>query len=68
MLTGYAFNVCQEERGQFADDILKCGPCKVIAPIYEQLATSETKPGRIAFAKVNVDSAQDVAREYGITA
>ncbi|KAF2089666.1 thioredoxin-domain-containing protein [Saccharata proteae CBS 121410] len=45
-----------------------CGPCKTIAPIFEQLATAEAKPGRIAFAKVDVDSQQGIAQQYGVSA
>jgi len=45
-----------------------CGPCKVISPIFEQLAAAESKPGRIAFCKVNVDQQRDVASTYGISA
>lgn len=45
-----------------------CGPCKQISPIFEQLATAESKPGRIVFCKVNVDSQKDVAATYGISA
>jgi len=45
-----------------------CGPCKVISPIFEQLAIAETKPGRIVFCKVNVDNQRDVASTYGISA
>ena len=36
--------------------------------MFDQLATSETSPGRIVFAKVNVDTQQDVAREYSVSA
>ena len=45
-----------------------CGPCKTIAPIFEQLATSHSQPGRLAFSKVNVDSQADIARQYGVSA
>ncbi|KAI5362056.1 Putative Thioredoxin domain-containing protein [Septoria linicola] len=45
-----------------------CGPCKQISPIFEQLAGAESKPGRIVFAKVNVDNQRDVASIYGISA
>jgi len=45
-----------------------CGPCKVISPIFEQLAAAESKPGRITFCKVNVDNQRDVAGTYGISA
>ncbi|KAI1101151.1 thioredoxin-like protein [Jackrogersella minutella] len=45
-----------------------CGPCKVIAPHYETLAKQHSTPGALAFAKVNVDHAQDAALAYGVSA
>jgi thioredoxin 1 len=42
-----------------------CGPCKAIAPLYEQAAASSP---HIIFLKVDVDEAQDVARECGVSA
>lgn len=45
-----------------------CGPCKTIAPVFQNLAEKETKPGRMQFVKVNVDSQQEVARKYGVSA
>ncbi|KAI1082570.1 thioredoxin domain-containing protein [Whalleya microplaca] len=45
-----------------------CGPCKAIAPHYQSLAAQHAIPGVLAFAKVNVDHAQDAARTYGVTA
>ncbi|KAI6088301.1 thioredoxin domain-containing protein [Hypoxylon rubiginosum] len=45
-----------------------CGPCKVIAPTYEGLAKQHAAPKHLAFAKVNVDHAQDAARAFGVTA
>lgn len=45
-----------------------CGPCKVISPIFEQLAAQESKPGRITFAKVDVDAQRQVASSYGVSA
>ncbi|GIJ82169.1 hypothetical protein Asppvi_000674 [Aspergillus pseudoviridinutans] len=45
-----------------------CGPCKAIAPAYEQLAKQLSRPNRITFTKVNVDEQQDIARAYGVTA
>ncbi|KAI1135498.1 thioredoxin domain-containing protein [Hypoxylon sp. FL0543] len=45
-----------------------CGPCKAIAPHYEALAKQHSAPGVLAFAKVNVDKAQDAAQAHGITA
>lgn len=45
-----------------------CGPCKMIAPHFLKLASSFSIPGFLAFAKVNVDTVQSVARKYGIAA
>lgn len=42
-----------------------CGPCKMISPVFEQLAGQNA--GKIIFAKVDVDEAQDVARACGVT-
>ncbi len=43
-----------------------CGPCKMIAPIVEELA--EEFFGRIKVGKVNVDECQKLATDYGIRA
>jgi thioredoxin 1 len=45
-----------------------CGPCKTIAPHFNALAERETKPGRIQFVKVDVDSQQEIAKKYGVSA
>ncbi|KAB2573104.1 Thioredoxin [Lasiodiplodia theobromae] len=45
-----------------------CGPCKAIAPVFEQLAQQEAKPGRLSFVKVDVDAQQGVAGKYGVSA
>ena len=41
-----------------------CMPCKMIAPIVDELA--EEYDGRIAFTKVDVDSEQNIAVKFGI--
>lgn len=41
---------------------------QMISPVFEQLAQSEAKPGKLAFVKVNVDNQQDIARQYGVSA
>jgi thioredoxin 1 len=41
-----------------------CGPCKMFAPIIEELAT-EYK-GRAKIAKLNVDQNPEVAEKFGI--
>ena len=42
-----------------------CGPCKVLAPIMEQLAT-EYQPKHVDFAKVDIDLNQPIAQALGI--
>ena len=41
-----------------------CGPCKMIAPVLEELA--EENEGELKVAKVNVDSNQNLARKYQV--
>ncbi|KAF2126505.1 thioredoxin-like protein [Dothidotthia symphoricarpi CBS 119687] len=45
-----------------------CPPCKTIAPIYSQLSTTHSTPGKIAFVKVNVDEQREIAAQQGVTA
>jgi len=45
-----------------------CGPCKVIAPLYEKLAAEHGLAGQLAFAKINVDNIPEIAAEYSISA
>ncbi|RMH78105.1 MAG: thioredoxin [Actinomyces sp.] len=41
-----------------------CGPCKMIAPILEEIA--EEQKGKLRVAKLDVDAAPDVARRYEV--
>jgi len=41
-----------------------CGPCRIIAPIVEELAANYA--GRLAVGKVNTDDNPTVASQYGI--
>ena len=41
-----------------------CGPCRMIAPIIEELA--EDFEGKATIAKVNTDEEQDIAIKFGI--
>ncbi len=41
-----------------------CGPCKMIAPVLEEIA--EEKSGSLRIAKLNVDEASDVARRFEV--
>src|SRR6201999_2598856 len=42
-----------------------CGPCKMIAPLIDQLATEQSTRFRVG--KLNVDDAQAVASKYGVS-
>ncbi len=41
-----------------------CGPCRMVAPIVEELATEYD--GKAKIAKLDVDAAQKTAMEFGI--
>jgi thioredoxin 1 len=41
-----------------------CGPCKMLAPILDELA--QEYDGRIRIGKLNIDEFQDLAVQYGI--
>ena len=41
-----------------------CGPCKMIAPIIEELAAEYE--GKLKIGKVDVDNHQQIAMQYGI--
>ena len=41
-----------------------CGPCRMIAPVVEELA--EDFDGKAKIAKVNTDEQQEIAVKYGI--
>jgi thioredoxin 1 len=41
-----------------------CGPCKMIAPILDEVATGYE--GRLQIAKMNVDENRDIPAQFGI--
>ncbi len=41
-----------------------CGPCKMIAPILDEIATEHA--GKVRIAKLNVDDNPDVARRFDV--
>ena len=64
-------------KNNFEDEVIKsdlpvlvdfwatwCGPCRMIAPIVEEIATENA--GKIKVGKVNVDDEGELAAEYGI--
>jgi thioredoxin 1 len=43
-----------------------CGPCKMIAPVLDELAAECA--GQVKIGKVNIDQQQALAAEYGVRA
>ena len=41
-----------------------CGPCRIIAPMVEELSTEYN--GKVAFFKLNVDESPETAMKYGV--
>lgn len=41
-----------------------CGPCRMVAPVLEQLAAE--RAGRLKIVKVNVDTSPTIAGRYGV--
>jgi thioredoxin 1 len=41
-----------------------CGPCKMIAPILEEIASEQA--GKVRIAKLNVDEHPDLARRFEV--
>ena len=42
-----------------------CGPCRMVAPILEQVAAEMS--GKVTIAKVNIDDNPDAAAQYGVS-
>ncbi|MCK5848865.1 MAG: thioredoxin [Caldisericia bacterium] len=41
-----------------------CGPCRMVSPVLEELASESD--GKLILAKVNVDEASEIAAKYSI--
>lgn len=41
-----------------------CGPCRVLAPMFEKLAAGY--PGKIKFVKINVDESPGIAQNFQV--
>jgi thioredoxin 1 len=70
-------NIVYLSDGTFEDEVLKseqpvlvdywaewCGPCKMIAPILDEIAGEYT--GKLKVAKLNIDDNPDTPPKYGI--
>jgi thioredoxin 1 len=42
-----------------------CGPCRMIAPLVEELAAENA--GALKVAKINIDDSQEIAANYGVS-
>ena len=42
-----------------------CGPCRMVAPVLEQIAAEQT--GKLKIVKLNVDENQQTPAEFGVT-
>ena len=74
-----AHNILTLTESNFSQEVLKssvpvlvdfwaewCGPCKMVAPILDELATEYE--GKAKIAKVNVDDNQTLAGQYNVRA
>ena len=72
-------NIVNLTQENFAAEVLKastpvlvdfwaewCGPCKMIAPVLDELATEYAE--QVKIGKVNIDQQQALAAEYGVRA
>lgn len=70
-------NIVQVSDASFEKDVLQasgpvlvdfwaewCGPCKMIAPVLDELAKEYA--GKLTIAKLNIDSNTETAPKYGI--
>lgn len=72
-------NIVTATESNFQDEVLRsttpvlvdfwaewCGPCKMLTPVLDELATEYD--GKVKIAKVNIDDHQNLAAQYRVTA
>jgi len=69
-ISTYTDATFDEEVGSASEPVLVdfwaewCGPCKMVAPILDEIAGEQA--GKLRIAKLNVDDNPNVARRYGV--
>lgn len=43
-----------------------CGPCRMLGPVFEELASEYTANEKVKFVKVNTDESPEIARKFMI--
>ena len=63
--SGFEAEVLQSDKAVLVDFWAEwCGPCKMIAPLLDEMA--ETYAGRMTIAKLNIDENPNTPNKYGI--